>query len=114
MSVYLMQLDFKMEGPFKVMMTQAFRELAEDIAQQEGLLWKIWTENEDEKRAGGWYAFESHAALMNFKKMHDQRLEDFGITDIRCQILEANVPLSVITRFPEALISQNNYDGNDY
>ncbi len=114
MSVYLMQLDFKTDGPFKVLMTQSFRELAEDIAQQEGLLWKIWTENEDEKRAGGWYAFESHTALMSYKDMHAQRLENFGITDIRCQIFEANVPLSAITHFPETLISQKKCSGNDY
>lgn len=100
-----MQLDFKINGPFKVIMSQEFQELAEEISLQEGLLWKIWTENEDEKRAGGWYAFESHAALMNFKNIHDQRLEGFGITEIRCQILEANVPLSVITKFPKELIT---------
>lgn len=103
MSVYLMQIDFGTTGPFKIMMSEAYKELAEDIALQPGLLWKIWTENEDEQRAGGWYAFQDRASLVQYKEMHHKRLESFGIKDIRSQIFEANIPLSVIDHFPVEL-----------
>lgn len=104
MSVHLMQIDFKTEGPFKVIMSEAYYELAEDIAKQEGLLWKIWTENEETKRAGGWYAFKDKASLMSYKEIHQKRLESFGVTDIQVQFFDANVPLSVIDHFPKKLL----------
>ena len=46
---YLLQVDFPHEGPFKKAFTEAFTDLAKDIAKEEGLVWKIWTENEETK-----------------------------------------------------------------
>lgn len=104
MSIKLLQIDFPTEGPFKDTMSSAYKELAQSIAQEDGLLWKIWTENEETKRAGGWYAFKNEAALIRYRDMHTKRLESFGIKNIQSQIFDANIPLSVIDHFPEDML----------
>jgi hypothetical protein len=38
-------------------MGTALEGLAGDIAAEDGLIWKIWTENRHEKRAGGIYLY---------------------------------------------------------
>ena len=106
LNVKLWQVDFPMEGPFKEEMTVAMKELAESIAEEEGLLWKIWTENEEKKRAGGWYAFKNESSLIRYRDMHVRRLASFGIEDIAQQIFDANVPLSVIDHFPIELLTR--------
>ena len=54
---FLVQVDFPYNGPFGEEMSSAMRELAEDIATEPGLVWKIWTENGGEKTAGGIYSY---------------------------------------------------------
>ena len=104
MSIKLLQIDFPTEGPFKTAMSEAYQELAQSIANEDGLLWKIWTENETTQRAGGWYAFRDEAALERYRDMHTKRLNSFGITGIESQVFDANIPLSVIDHFPENLL----------
>lgn len=53
----LLQIDFPMEAPFGGEMSEAFAPLAHDIAAEEGVIWKIWTENAATKEAGGIYFF---------------------------------------------------------
>lgn len=52
---YLLQVDFPYPGPWAETMTAAMRELAQSIADEPGLLWKLWTENETTGEAGGVY-----------------------------------------------------------
>ena len=46
---YLLQVDFPHDGIFGEKMAEAFGDLAKDIANEDGLIWKIWTENETTK-----------------------------------------------------------------
>jgi len=46
---YLLQVDFPHDGIFGEKMAGAFGDLAKDIANEDGLIWKIWTENETTK-----------------------------------------------------------------
>ena len=39
----ILQVDFPSEGPFGESMSQVYRELAESIYLEFGMLWKIWT-----------------------------------------------------------------------
>ncbi|HDR7205871.1 TPA: YdhR family protein, partial [Bacillus cereus] len=55
---YLLQVDFPFEGPFGEEMEKGFWDLANSINEEEGFHWKIWTENEETKEAGGIYVFE--------------------------------------------------------
>lgn len=40
----ILQVDFPSKGPFGAEMSTAMRELAESIAEEPGLIWKLWTE----------------------------------------------------------------------
>ena len=50
---YLLQIDFPYSGPFGSAFFDAMKELAEDIATENGLVYKLWTENEATQEAGG-------------------------------------------------------------
>jgi len=96
----LMQIDFPMSGPFGSDMSAAFKELAEDIATEKGLIWKIWTENAATREAGGIYLFADEENAVRYVTKHTRRLESFGISDIRSKIFDVNVPLSLIDKAP--------------
>lgn len=96
----LLQIDFSMEAPFGVQMSEAFEPLAKSIAQEKGLIWKIWTENAQTKEAGGIYLFEDEESAMKYLQMHTKRLNGFGIAPINAKVFDINVPLSLIDRAP--------------
>ncbi len=78
----------------------ALRALAEDIAAEPDLLWKIWTGSAEEKRAGGIYLFRSRAGAEAYHRKHAARLAAMGITGIEATYREIQGPLSVLTRGP--------------
>lgn len=94
----LLQIDFPYNGPFGEAMAEAFSPLAESIAQESGLIWKIWTENRHTNEAGGIYLFEDVASAETYLAMHTARLESFGVQGIRSKLFEVNLPLSAITK----------------
>ena len=95
---YLLQVDFPHDGIFGDEMSKAFADLAKDIAQEEGLIWKIWTENESTKEAGGIYLFENESDAQRYLKKHTGRLTSFGYTNIRAKIFSVNETLSRLTK----------------
>ena len=97
---YLLQVDFKMDGPFGNEMSEGFKDLALSINEEEGFLWKIWTEDADAKEAGGIYLFKTKETAQSYLTMHSARLASFGITDIRGKIFEINEALSTINNGP--------------
>lgn len=97
---YLLQVDFPLEGPFGEEMTKAFTDLANDINDEDGLIWKIWTENKQTKEAGGIYLFETKKDADNYLIKHTKRLNSFGITDINGKIFETNDALTTINQGP--------------
>lgn len=94
----LLQIDFPIDGPFGANMTEAFSDLAKDIAIEEGLIWKIWTENEETKEAGGIYLFQDIENANRYLKKHTERLNSFGIEDITAKVFDVNIPLSQIDK----------------
>lgn len=94
----LLQIDFPYAGPFGHEMTDAFAELAESIAQEQGLIWKIWTENAQTGESGGIYLFENMASAEAYLTMHTARLESFGVQGIRSKLFQVNEDLSRITK----------------
>ena len=62
---YLLQVDFPYSGPWGDEMSVAMRDLAQSIAQEPGLLWKIWTESQTTGEAGGVYLFDDRASAEN-------------------------------------------------
>lgn len=97
---YVLQVDFKMNGPFGDGMAEAFSELAKSITEEDGFLWKIWTESPETNEAGGIYLFETKAAAEKYIDMHTKRLAGFGITEVNAKIFAINSALTEITKGP--------------
>ena len=97
---YLLQVDFPYTGPWGAAMTEAMDGLARSIAQEPGLLWKIWTENEAAGEAGGIYLFQDRPSAEAYLAMHTARLQGFGVARVNGKIFEVNDALSLIDRAP--------------
>jgi len=80
--------------------TEALKPLAEDIAGQHGLLWKIWTEEPAAQRAGGVYLFATRADAEAYHAMHAKRLAARGVTEIQATYRGVNDILTAIDRGP--------------
>ena len=97
---YLLQVDFPYQGPWGDGMTAALRGLAESIANEPGLIWKIWTENQAAGEAGGIYLFKDVPSAEAYLAMHTARLMSFGVQRVNGKIFEVNDALSLIDRAP--------------
>lgn len=95
---YILQVDFPHEGIFGEEFSNAFKDLATDISNEDGLLWKIWTENSAEKIAGGIYLFSNEFDAKRYLEKHTARLESFGYKNIRAKIFDVNLSLSKICK----------------
>jgi hypothetical protein len=81
-------------------MTTTLQGLAGSIAQEPGLLWKIWTENPETGEAGGIYLFADRHSAEAYLTMHTERLVGFGIPHVNAKLFEVNRELSAIDRAP--------------
>ncbi|NUZ07969.1 monooxygenase [Schlegelella sp. ID0723] len=102
MTLALLQIDFVFDGPWGDALADVCRELADDIAQEPGLRWKLWTEDPESARAGGVYLFDDRAAAAAYLTKHRARLAAFGVkdSDIVARVLDVNPALSTRTRGP--------------
>jgi len=96
----LLQVDFPHQGPFGNEMALQLKELANSINQEPGIIWKIWTENEQQQEAGGVYIFESKETALAYLEMHTARLNEMGIKNVRGRIFDMNQELSQINNGP--------------
>ncbi|MFV0433813.1 MAG: monooxygenase [Leucobacter sp.] len=94
----LLVFEFPSDGPFGAEAVEAYRGLAEHIANEEGLRWKVWTESEARSVAGGVYLFETEADANRYVEFHTARLAGFGITEIDARGYDVNTGLTEITR----------------
>lgn len=94
----LLQVHFAFEGPFGDEMSDALQGLAESINQEPGFISKIWTENQEQKEAGGIYMFEDQASAQAYLEMHSARLKGFGVQEVHAKFFEVNETLSHINK----------------
>lgn len=94
----LLVFEFPSDGPYGDEAVAAYRELAEHIAQEHGLRWKVWTESPGRNVAGGVYLFDNAADAERYTAFHSERLAGFGVTGIDARSYDVNEALSVITR----------------
>lgn len=92
----LLVFEFPSTGPFGADAEAAYADLAHDIAVQDGLIWKVWTEDSQREVAGGVYLFADEASAQAYVEKHTVRLAGFGITDITATSYEVNEGLSRI------------------
>jgi hypothetical protein len=96
----LIQFDFSYNGPYGDEMATALRGLAESIVKEPGFIWKIWTENSATKEAGGIYLFEDEKSAESYIRMHTERLQQFGIGEVRTKMFDVNRDLTAVTKGP--------------
>lgn len=92
----LLVFEFPSTGPFGVDAEAAYKDLATDIAGENGLIWKVWTEDPQRQVAGGVYLFADEASAQAYVEKHTARLADFGISNITATAYEVNKGLSRI------------------
>lgn len=92
----LLVFEFPSTGPFGAEALEGYRELATNIAGEEGLVWKVWTEDPARQVAGGVYLFNSEERADAYTAKHTARLAGFGITGISAVKYEVNEGLSAI------------------
>ncbi|MFC3039769.1 monooxygenase [Virgibacillus xinjiangensis] len=97
---YVLQVDFEMDGPFGDEMAEGFSDLAKSINEEDGFIWKIWTESPETNEAGGIYVFETKETAEKYLDMHAKRLAGFGITDVHAKVFAINSKLTEITNGP--------------
>ena len=95
---YLLQVDFPYSGPFGDDFFTQMKGLAEDIETENGLVYKLWTENEETLEAGGIYVFDNLDDDNRYLAKHTTRLESFGFGDIKSKLFKINEELSKITK----------------
>lgn len=93
-------LHMRVAGPMTEEAAADMKQLAESIAQQPGVIWKIWTHESGTDRFGSTYLFSDLEALETYKEMHMKRLEAFGVTEITDYIFDIMEDLSVINKAP--------------
>jgi Putative mono-oxygenase ydhR len=89
-----------MEGPFGQEMVKKFSDLAKSINDEEGLIWKIWTEDSEAKKTGGIYLFETKESACRYLTMHTAPLKGIGIEKVNGKIYEVNNVLTSINQGP--------------
>ena len=97
---YILQVDFPYTGPWGQEMAAVMDGLARSIANEPGLIWKIWTENQEANEAGGIYCFTDAQSAQAYLAMHTARLKVFGIPLVNGKIFLVNEALSNIDRGP--------------
>jgi Putative mono-oxygenase ydhR len=102
--LHLVYIEFFSDGPFGEEAATAYAELAADIAAQDGLLWKVWTEDPAASTAGGVYLFTDEDSANAYVDKHTRRLGSFGISDAKIRTFSVNESLSRTTR---ATLTQN-------
>lgn len=81
-------------------MTEAMDGLAHSIADEPGLIWKIWTVNEETHEAGGIYLFQDKPSANAYLEKHTARLKSFGVPRVNGKLFAVNEALSKIDRAP--------------
>lgn len=94
---------FPFPGPWGEELAQVSQGLASDIANEDGLIWKIWLENRETGQAGGIYLFEDAAAASRYRDKHEQRLAAVGLSGVVVDAFSVNTGLSVLTMARAAL-----------
>lgn len=96
----LLQVDFEYKSPMGEAMSQSLVDLAKSINKETGMIWKIWTENFENKLGGGVYLFEDEPSAQKYLKMHTERLKLMGVDEVRGVIFDINLPLTKINNGP--------------
>ena len=82
--------------------SEAFMELAQPIADVNGLEWKTWIHNEEEKSAGGIYLFKDEETVKNYLESDivSGIMSNPALSDIDAKVFDVLTEHSKVTRAP--------------
>lgn len=93
-------LHMTYDGPITDEFLAGTRQLAESIAEEPGIIWKIWTVEEGTSHYGSTYLFRNRDYLETYKAMHLERLKAIGITVTDDHIFDIMEEVSAINNAP--------------
>ncbi len=93
-------LHMSYDGPVSDEFLAGARQLAESIANEAGVVWKIWTVEEGTTHFGSTYLFKNQAYLEAYKAMHVPRLNEIGVKVTEDHIFDIMEDLSAINNAP--------------
>ncbi|MGX9352734.1 monooxygenase [Shimia sp. W99] len=93
-------LHMHFNAPLDENSAKGMMQLAESIAEEPGVVWKIWTHEAGTAHFGSTYLFRDLAALETYKAMHLERLVAFGIIEITDHVFDIMEDLSTVTHAP--------------
>ncbi len=93
-------LHMKYSGPVTEEFLAGTKQLAESIAEEPGVIWKIWTIEEGTNHYGSTYLFRNLEYLETYKAMHLGRLAAIGITVTSDHIFDIMEDVSQINNAP--------------
>lgn len=93
-------LHMTYEGPITEEFLAGTEQLAKSIAEEPGIIWKIWTVEDGTNHYGSTYLFRNREYLESYKIMHLKRLEAIGITVTADHVFDIMEEVSRINRAP--------------
>ncbi len=93
-------LHLTFDGPITDEFLAQTKQLAESIAEEPGIIWKIWTVEEGTSHFGSTYLFRSREYLETYKTMHLKRLEAIGVTVTAEHVFDIMEDVSRINNAP--------------
>ncbi len=93
-------LHLSYDGPVTEEFLAGTKALAESIAEEPGIIWKIWTVEDGTNHYGSTYLFRNREYLETYKEMHVKRLEAIGIKVTSDHIFDIMEDVSRINNAP--------------
>ncbi len=93
-------IHLKYDGLITDEFMEGNKKLAESIAEEPGVIWKIWTHEKGTNHFGSTYLFRNLEFLEKYREMHVKRLNKIGITDIKEHVFDILEDLSQINNAP--------------
>ena len=93
-------LHMTYDGPITKEYSAEMKQMAESIAKEPGMIWKIWTFEDGTNRLVSSYLFRNLKYLEAYKEMHTKRLKAYGITLKANYILDIMEDVNAITNAP--------------
>jgi hypothetical protein len=101
MSQQILQVNLGFNIP-RADLSEAWLNVAQNIADVPGLVWKVWLMNEAKSEAGGIYLFESRAAAENYigGPIVAALKASPAVSDISAKLFDVLEEHSAVTRAP--------------
>ena len=93
----LVQINFPSNRTLDATRAEELKEIAEGIAEEDGLIWKIWIGSPERGELGGIYLFDTPENAQSYADKHTARIETRGITDSTAKLFEVDETLTHIT-----------------